>query len=62
MILEGMNTKLNEQQRKVDMQRGAVQDICEKTEEIQDRITQRQEEVNEMKRAIETQAQRGREL
>ena len=62
MLLEGMTTKLNEQQRKCDMQRGAVLDLCEKTQEIQDRITQRRQEVDEMRQAIETQAARGREL
>ena len=62
MLLEGMTAKLNEQQRKCDMQRGAVLDLCEKTQEIQDRITQRRQEVDEMRRAIETQAARGREL
>ena len=44
------------------MQRGAVLDLCEKTQEIQDRITQRRQEVDEMQRAIEEQAARGREL
>ena len=51
-----MTMKVNEQQRKLDMQRGAVQDLCEKTDEIQDRITQRRQEVGEMQRAIETMA------
>ena len=62
MLLEGMNQKVNEQRRKCDMQRGAVQDLCEKTQEIQDRITQRRQEVDGVQRVIETQAVRGREL
>ena len=62
LLLEDMTWKLKEGRRKVDLQRGAVLDLNEKTVEIQDRIQQRQREQNEMKHAIETHATRGREL
>ena len=41
MLLSDMTWKLKEGSRKVDLQRGAVQDLHEKTHEIQERIQQR---------------------
>ena len=53
MLLEGMQDKIKEAKRKIDLQESAMTDLDEKMEEVKDHVRQRQQEINEMKRTIE---------
>ena len=53
MLLEGMQDKIKEAKRKIDLQESAMADLDEKMEEVKDHVRQRQQEINEMKRTIE---------
>ena len=59
MLLEGMQDKLSEARRKIDLQESAMNDLDEKMEEVKDHVRQRQQEINEMKRTIEQKANKG---
>ena len=56
MIVQGIKDKIAEQNRKIDLQESAMNDLGEKTDELKDQIRERQREINEMKRTIEAKA------
>jgi peptidoglycan hydrolase CwlO-like protein len=62
MLLEGMQGKIKETDRKLNLVESAMADLEEKANEIKDHIRERQQEINEMKRTIEEKANKGQIL
>ena len=59
IMVQGMRDKIREVQRKIDLQEGGMEDLTEKMDEVKDHVKQRQGEINEMRRTIETKANKG---
>ena len=62
MMIEGLESKVKESRRKVDLQESAIADLDEKMGEVKEHVRQRQQEINEMKRAVEQKANKGQQL
>ena len=61
-MVQGLNEKAKDAKRKLDLQRGACNDLDDKIEEARDTIRARQGELNEIKKLIEAKAEKGRQL
>ena len=59
MLIQGLQDKVKDAQRKVDLQESAMADLDEKMGELKDQVRQRQQEINEMKRTITDKANKG---
>ena len=53
MVVNGLQDRVKEAQRKLDLQDGAMLDLNEKMDDIKDRVRQRQSEIYEIKQNIE---------
>ena len=62
LMVQGLNEKAKDAKRKLDLQRGACNDLDDKIEEARDTIRARQGELNEIKKLIEAKAEKGRQL
>ena len=62
MMIEGLQDKVKESKRKIDLQESAIADLDEKMGEVKDHVRQRQQEINEMKRAVEQKVNKGQQL
>ena len=62
MLVDGLNDKIKDSQRKIDLQESAMDDLGEKMDDIKEQIRERQQEINEMKRNIEDKANKGQTL
>ena len=59
LLVEGLKDKIKESRRKLDLQESAIEDLNEKMDEIKENTRQRQEEIAEIKRNLEEQANKG---
>ena len=62
LLVEGLKDNIKESRRKLDLQESAIEDLNEKMDEIKENTRQRQEEIADMKRKIEEQANRGQRV
>ena len=61
-MIDGLQDKAKDAKRKLDLQRGACDDLDDKIGEARDTIRARQGELSEIKKVIEAKAEKGRQL
>jgi len=53
---------IRDAQGKLNLQRGAIDDLDEKTREVEDNVKSRENELEELKRLIDSKAEAGRNM